>query len=169
MPSYLIRNKRDRDRLGARQLDAWDRAGDALATARRREDRSLARAARDEGTTVATIRKYYGPAVTRKGERGWWRATEWDRAYRGEIHLLTESGDVLVEARDSRSRALASAYAHAIDDYRHQRDPDGEGLRRFRGRRIGGHRLLDDRDLDLIDELGRRGDPEWPDLYERVS
>jgi hypothetical protein len=167
VPGYRIKNGRDRVGLSRRERDAWERAGYALATARR-EGVSLSRAARKEGTTVQTILRYYAPAVTRHGERGWWRPTPWDRAYRGEMHLLTETGDVLVVLRDSRSRALASAYARAIGEFLDQRDPDGAGLRRFRGRHIGGYRLLDDRDLDLIEELQRRGDPDWPDLYERV-
>lgn len=117
---------------------------------------------------MGTVRRYFGPAVTRRGERGWWRASGWDRAYRDRIHLITEYGDVLVEVRDSRLRALASAHAHAVRAYLLGFDPEGEELRAFRGRRVAGFRLLDDRDRDLIDELERRGDLEWHDLYERV-
>jgi hypothetical protein len=167
MTRYRIRSQADLAGLNSRERDAWDRAGDALTTARR-ERISLAAAARLEGTTVDTIRKYYGPAVIRHGEHGWWRATEWDRAYRGEMNLTTAEGRVRVVVRDSRSRVLASEYAHAIHDYSNQTDLDGADLRRFRGRRIAGYRLLDDRDLDLIDELERKGELDWPDLYERA-
>jgi hypothetical protein len=164
---YRIRDEVDLGRLPGRQREAWERAGDALATARR-EGIGLQAAARRERTTVSTILKYFGPAVTRSGERGWYRVTSWDRAYRGRMHLFSEEGDVLVEVRDSRARSLAAQHVRAVNQYRLGFDPKGEGLRRFRGRRIGGHRLLDDRDLDLIDEIDRRGDSDWPDLYERM-
>jgi hypothetical protein len=163
---YRIKNEAELDRLPRRQREAWERAGDAIAT-HRREGITLRAAARREGTTVSTIRKYFAPAVIRNGERGWYRATRWDRAYRGRIHLLTEEGDVMVEVRDSRARSLAAQHVAAVNRYRLGFDPQGEGLRRFRGRRIGGYRLLDDRDLDLIDEIDRRGDSDWPDLYDR--
>jgi hypothetical protein len=164
---YAVRSAVHLERLSPRQRQAWERAGDALARARR-ERISLRSAARAEGTTVATIRFHYGPAVTRRGDRGWWRATEWDRAFRGRLPLTTEEGVVWVEVRDSRSRSVVSEHAHAVHDYLEAIDPNGAGLRRFRGRRINGYRLLDDRDLDLVDEMHRRGELDWPDLYERV-
>jgi hypothetical protein len=163
-----IRGRRDLERLPSRSVDAWDRAGNAVARSRS-EGISLAASARLEHTTVATIRQYYPESLTRIGERGWWRATAWDRAYRGLVHLTTTQGDVLVELRSSRLRSLASEHARAIRAYLLNLDPDGEGLRRFRGKDIRGYRLLDDRDLDLIDELDRRGETDWPDLYERPN
>jgi hypothetical protein len=166
MARYRVRNARDLGRLTAGELRAWERAGDALATARR-EGLSLREAARREHTTVETVRHYFPNAVTRRGERGWWRATESDRAYRGEIHLTTEDGDVLDDVRDSRSRHLASDHALAVKAYLDGDDRDGKGLRRFRGKRIAGHRLLDNRDLDLIDRLDQAGELDWPDMYER--
>jgi hypothetical protein len=167
MARYRVRNAREFEGLSADERAEWDRAGYALATARR-EGISLTAAARREGTTLEAILTYYGPAVTRRGGRGWYRPKAWDRAYRGEIHLTTDVGDVLLEVRDSRSRALASDHARAIAAYAHNDDPDGAGLRRFRGRRICGYRLLDDRDLDLVDRVIATGDLDWPDLYERV-
>jgi hypothetical protein len=84
------------------------------------------------------------------------------------MHLATKCcGDVLEEVRDSRSRSLAASHANAVNAYRRGDDPDGRGLQRFRGKRINGHLLLDDRDLDLIDELDRRGDLDWNDIYGR--
>jgi hypothetical protein len=164
---YLVRGAGDRERLTRRELEAWQRAGDSLATARR-EGISLRAAARREGTTVRTVRKYFPGAVTRGGGRGWWRATEYDRAYRGRVPLTTRQGVLWLEVRDSRSRSLAARHAQAVTAYLLGDDPEGVALRSFRGRRIVGHLLVDDRDLDLIDELQRRDDFDWPDFYERV-
>jgi hypothetical protein len=166
MARYRVRNAADLERMGAHEREEWDRAGYAFPTARR-ERISLNAAARLEGTTLEAVQKYYGPGVTRQGVRGWYRPRAWDRAYRGELHLITDAGDVLLAVRDSRSRALASEHARAIATYALRKDPAGEGLRGFRGRRICGYRLLDDRDLDQIDELIARGELDWPDLYER--
>ena len=160
-----IRGARELARLSERQREAWERAGSALALARR-EGMSLRAAARKEKTTVGTVRRYYPSAVWHRGERGWWHATERDRAYRGEVHVITADGDLLLELRSSHTRSLASEHALAVKDYLDGRDREGRGLRLFRGRRIARHRLLDDRDLDLIDELERRGELDWPDLYE---
>jgi hypothetical protein len=163
-----IQNGRDLARLTARQRDAWERAGDAVATARRHKI-SLRQAARMEGTTVETVCKYYPGAVTRHGERGWYRASQYDRAYRGEIHLTTADGDVLETVRDSRSRMLVGDHANAVRAYLNGDDPSGAGLRRFRSKRISGRRLLDDRDLALIDRLQQAGELDWQDIYDRSS
>jgi hypothetical protein len=164
---YVVRNAADLERLSPLEREDWEQASAALARARR-DGIHLRAAARLEGTTVAKVRLYFGPAVTRHGERGRFRVTEYDRGYREPIHLATDSGDMLAEVRDSRSRSRASEHALALGDYLSGIDPHGMGLRRFRGRRINGMRLLDDRDLDLIDALHRRGDFDWPDFYERV-
>jgi hypothetical protein len=84
------------------------------------------------------------------------------------LHLITVDGDRLVEVRSSRGRSLAAEHMNAVARYARGDDPAGEGLRRFRGKRIAGYRLVDDRDLDLIDEFLNRGDLDWPDFYERV-
>jgi hypothetical protein len=166
MPRYLIRDAEDLDRLSAREQRAWERAGAALATARR-EEIFLGEAARRERTTVDTVRRYFPNAVVRRGDRGWWRASKSDSAYRGHIHITGEQGDALEDVRDWKQRQLASDHALALKAYLDGQDPEGRGLRRFRGKRIHGHRLLDDRDLDLIDRLDQAGELDWPDMYER--
>ena len=83
------------------------------------------------------------------------------------IHVLTSHGDRVLTVPDPRDRSLASKHSHAVRRYERGDDPTGAGLRGYRGKRIGGYRLVDDRDLDLIDEFNVRGDRDWPDFYER--
>ena len=84
-----------------------------------------------------------------------------------EIHVLTSEGDRLLAVPDQDERSSAARHANAVARYARGDDPTGDGLRRFRDKRIGRYRLVDDRDLDLIDEFLRRGDFDWPDFYER--
>ena len=86
---------------------------------------------------------------------------------RNEIHVLTTKGDRVLAVPDPSERSLAAQHASAVARYGRGDDPTGAGLRRFRGTRIAGYRLVDDRDLDLIDEFHGRGDLDWPDFYER--
>jgi hypothetical protein len=86
---------------------------------------------------------------------------------RDEIHVLTSQGDRLLVVPDPRERSLASQHSHALRRYERGDDPTGAGLRRFRDKWIGIDRLVDDRDLDLIDEFIWRGDRDWVDFYER--
>lgn len=80
--------------------------------------------------------------------------------------MLTDEGDRLLAVPDSEERSLAARHANAVARYARGDDLTGAGLRRFRDTWIGRHRLVDDRDLDLIDEFLRRGDLDWPDFYE---
>jgi hypothetical protein len=83
------------------------------------------------------------------------------------IHVLTSRGDRVLTVPDTRERSLASQHSHALRRYERGDDLTGAGLRQFRDRWIGIHRLVDDRDLDLIDEFIFRGDRDWVDFYER--
>jgi hypothetical protein len=83
-----------------------------------------------------------------------------------EIHVLTSEGDRVLAVPDSEERSSVARHANAVARYARGDDPTGAGLRRFRNKQIGRYRLVDDRDLDLIDEFLQRGDLDWPDLYE---
>lgn len=85
---------------------------------------------------------------------------------RTEIHVLTSDGDRVLAAPDPAERSVVATHMNAVARYARGDDPTGAGLRRFRGKRIAGHRLVDDRDLDLIDDFLDRGDLDWPDFYE---
>jgi len=86
---------------------------------------------------------------------------------RDEVHVLTSRGDRVLTLPERRDRSLAARHSNALRRYERGDDPTGAGLRPYRGERLGGYRLVDDRDLDLIDEFNLRGDRDWPDFYER--
>lgn len=151
-----VRNARQLKSLRERSRDARQAALRVIANARR-NDRSIAqsiRAVRAEGYPVSKygVLKYAGEAVER-GPGGRLVATSRDRIYR-RISLPTAEGNVLVDTRSSRRASLAGQFRNAVKAFLEGRDPDGEGLRRFRGEQVGPVRLLTD--LDALERLARQ-------------
>ncbi len=84
-----------------------------------------------------------------------------------EIHVLTHEGDRILAVPDRDERSLVAQHTNAVARYARGDDPTGAGLAPFRDKWLGPYRLVDDRDLDLIDEFLNRGDLDWPDFYEQ--
>ena len=120
-----------------RSFEAKVRAFRSIA--RMRHDRlSLAQAAREEGTTPATVRKYL-PAALRQSKAGRWAATKSDRYVR-LLSLPGPYGPVMVRARGSEEARFASAYLASLGRWsRHEKAYE---LAPFHGKKIGDFELV---------------------------
>lgn len=151
-----VRNARQLEALPARSQRTRQSALAVVARARR--DRSsiaqARRSVRADGHRVsrAGVLKYAGPAIER-GHRGRLVPTAHDRIYR-RIPFLTHDGVQLVDVRSSRRASLIGEYRNAVRAYVEGDDPNGDGLRRFEGKSVGGRRFQTD--LDAIDLWARR-------------
>lgn len=155
-PSRHVTGPTSYGSLRASEQDARHRALDAVA--RMRHGQSLSTAARDAGTTPATVRRYAAPALTREGRR--WSATGTDRMYR-RMTVLSTDGRVEVDVRSSAQASRVAAHYNAIDHY--LRTGDTRPLRPFARTRVGG-RLLQT-DLDQVERWARAGELSIDDIY----
>lgn len=162
-----IRGPRDLKRLPARSREAFTNAAEVVSEARRNgttiahEVERLQR----QGVRVSrySVRRYFGGDLER-GRGGWSIPKPTDRSYHGDLRIISTEGLVERPVRGSHARRLVSEHANAVQRYLHGDDPEGEGLRRFTGRRVAGVEL--ETDLDRLDELQRRGDfDDFLDLY----
>lgn len=129
----LVRSRRELEALTAAEQEARGRALEALSEARL-GGLSLSAAAREAGTTVATVLRYAAPAVERL-PNGRYLVLSDDRLYRG-LRVISTQGPVWVDVRSSRTARLVSRHANAVRAYGLNGDPSV--LSEFRGRRVGG-------------------------------
>lgn len=134
--------------LRNRQRETYQRVIDTLNDAR---SMPLAKAARQNATTVPTVRRYGGSALTRD-RYGKLIPRRANRLY-AEVGIVTPEGRRFVGVAGSRARSLAAQHANAVKHY--LRTGDATRLGRFRGKRVGGVELVTD--LALIERLGNRG------------
>ena len=151
-----VHNSRELEALPARSKRTRQGALSVVARARR-DDSTIAhalRAVRSEGHRVsrAGVLKYAGPAIER-GRGGRLVPTASDRLYR-RVPFLTDEGVQLVDVRSSRRATLVAEYRNAVRAYVEGDDPNGERLRRFGGKSVGGRRF--ETDLDAIDRWAIR-------------
>jgi hypothetical protein len=164
--SGRVRGPKDLARLSARSRETFFNAAEVVTEARRRGttveeevDRLRARGVR---ISMASVRRYFGHDLER-GPGGRLVPKPADRSYHGNVRIVSTDGVVARPVRGSNARRVASDHANAVQRYLRGDDPDGEGLERFRGRRVGGVELETDR--DRLDELQRRGQFDDFDLY----
>lgn len=105
----------DAKQLSAGELEARDRALDALARMRR-DGMSIEHAARLADTTVNTVIRHVGTAL-RKDARGKWTPTSRDKLYRGPMFMYTRYGRVSVEVTDSRTASRLAHYQKALEEF----------------------------------------------------
>lgn len=107
--------------------------------------------------------KYAGSALT-KDARGRYTVKPRDRLYR-RMRFLTPNGIVILDVEDSDIATTISKYMHAVQRY--ARKGEHQDLVAFRGKsiRINGQHYPFVTDLDLLDELGRRGELRFEDIY----
>jgi hypothetical protein len=138
------RRKRQKAHAGYRGHPASDKSFEAKSrafhvVARMRHDGvSLVQAAREEGSTPATVKKYL-PATLRRSKTGRWVVTKTDRYVR-ILSLPGPHGPVTVRARGSEEARFASAYLASLT--RWQRTEKSYELAPFHGKKIGGFELI---------------------------
>jgi hypothetical protein len=126
-------NRPDTDR----SFEAKKRAFQAI-NSMRRDGVSLRDAARDQGTTPATIRKHL-PAALYKSKAGRWVATKSDRYVR-LISMPGPYGPVIVPAHGSEEARFASAYLASLS--RWSRTGKQYEIASFHGKKIGDFELM---------------------------
>jgi len=162
MAPRRIRNRADLEALSPTERE--DRAATLQAITLMREDPtiSLTKAARRSGTSPRAIRRYAGDALERRGSR--WTATEGDRLYR-PMYVHSGGETIAVDVRGSYKAAELSDYHRALGHY--VNTGDDQPLRAFFGKTVGVYEY--ETDLDVIDEMARRGQLDIESIYQLVD
>jgi len=147
------RSTRSSRRLSARQQEEKVKCLAAINRIRRGEARTVSAAARAEGTTLRAIRALVPKAITQDRPGGGLRVTPSDR-YSATVQILVNEGALTTTARGSRERELAGQHrATVIRVLAGKESPSA--LRRYRGKKVGGHKLISDyRQLSLLAQAG---------------
>lgn len=139
-----------------------ERVLDAVSRMRTR-GLSLTDAAREAGTTPATVKKY-APQALRKVVGDGYAPTRSDR-YARTLYFLTERGKVTVTTRDSRTASRIARYWAAVDHY--LTTGKTNRLRPFRGvtltTRHGEMPFITD--PRVLNRLARAGEVSFEELY----
>jgi hypothetical protein len=154
--------RKTRARITRRRQKSRLRGFAAINRVRRGKAKSLSAAARAEGTTVRTIGRLLPAALVKRRRGGRVRVRASD-PYSERVEILTDLGPLDVTARGSRERELAgrhrSVYLKVL-----RGDLPASALDEFRGKTVGGHRLISD--PDLLFTLAKGGELEQLDtLY----
>jgi len=133
----------------------------AVVARARRDHTSIAKAlkrVRSEGYRVsrAGVLKYAESAI-KHGKGGRLVPTPSDRIYR-RVPVLTTTGVELVDVRSSRQATLAAEYRNAVRSFLEGDDPNGDRIRRFQGKSVGGRAFLTD--LAAIEQWAIRREPD---------
>jgi DNA-binding CsgD family transcriptional regulator len=164
----MARNRKSRrprpslKKLSNRSLEARNRALHALAAIR--HGASLAEAAKAEGVSQRTIRKYVGSALRQDHTGGRIRAVPRDKFTRYlQIPGQDASGLTQVAVKGNREATTLAAYVNARASF--LRSGDESVLRPFQGKKIGGHTLVTD--PKLLTALAEQGDS-FDQLYSSL-
>lgn len=159
MPKRRIRiKKKPNRRIRIKRNGVPNRVVTVLARMRRGGE-SLSQAARAEHTTPRTVRKWVGNQLKRSTS-GSYSVTAGDTLKR-ELNVLGYHGYERAVVRSFKQAHLASEHLIAIS--RFLRTGDARLVRPFRGKRVGGVRLLTD--LDRIREFAEAGLVKLDSLY----
>ena len=152
-----------------RAREARERALAALALMRRKK-LSLTAAAKAEGTSPRTVRRYVGSALRQKGLRGRYKAKPRDRLLRVLRVPSREEEPREIAIRDSRQARRVAEYSNAVERY--LQTGDASALQKFRGKHItdaSGTQVPLLTDLDELDRLGSAGVLSFESLYARST
>ena len=147
-------------KLSARSLEARNRALHALTAIR--HGASLAEAAKSEGVSQRTIRKYVGSALRQDHVGGRIRAVATDRLIR-HLQIPGPDGPIQVTVKGSKAASELAAYVSARAAF--LRSGDESVLRRFEGKKIGGQLLVTD--PKFLTEQAEQGDS-FDQLYSSL-
>jgi hypothetical protein len=156
-----VRNRSELAALPPRAQRAREQTLDVLATARR-DGTDLATAAQREGIAVDVVAFWARDVVTRR--RGRWHVAASDRLFR-PMYVYSAGQVVPVDVRGSLRASTVGRYHAAVQQYLNT--GDDSRLRRLAGVTVGGVEL--ETDLDVLDELARRGAFNFESIYRMVS
>jgi hypothetical protein len=146
--------------LSGRSQEARNRALHALTAIR--HGASLAEAAKAEGVSQRTIRKYVGSALRQDHLGGRIRALPSDRFTR-HLQIPGPDGPIQVTVKGSKEASELAAYVSARAAF--LRSGDESALRRFEGKKIGGHTLVTD--TKVLTEQAEQGES-FDQLYSSL-
>jgi hypothetical protein len=121
-----------------RQTQARERALRALSAMR--HGASISRAARENGVTSRTIKRYAGAALMQARPGGRIRATRSDRLVR-YLQIPGPNGPVEISVRGSKAASKVARYKAAVNRFL---GGDRNALAEWHGRRIAGVELVTD-------------------------
>lgn len=147
--------------LSPRELSAQARAVRALGLMRRRKI-SLSKAARQARIKPETLRRYAGTALYRSGPGKPWKARSEDQIAQS-MTVITSRGPLSVIVRNSRERKLLHQYDASLRMFRAGEDRAEAALKAFKGKTVGGHRLITD--TKLLIQLEEAGQLDFDALY----
>jgi len=166
--SKVVRSRPAFEVLKPSERFARERALDAL-NEMRRLGLNVQQAARTVGTTVESVLKFAGSALTR-GPRNRYVPKAVDRLFR-PMHAITSQGPVTIDVRDSRSAAKIARHANAVRRFVYTGDTSE--LRKFRRAAIRsnklGVRLASDMDIDALNQFARAGELSFEHIYQLVA
>lgn len=150
-------SKTRRGHLTPSQEAAKVRGLAAINRVRKGQSKTLSEAARAESTTVKEIRKLLPGALAKQRPGGRIRVKAGD-TYSARVEILTATGPLVVRAHGSRERDLAGLHRLVAVRVLSGKEP-ASALRQFRGKKVGGHKLISDfnqlRGLALAGVLGQ--------------
>jgi hypothetical protein len=134
-----------------------------VLTLMRRDGLSLAEAAVEVHTTPNAVKRHAGEALV-QSRSGRYTVTAADEHYR-RLWFITNDGLIEIDTLDSRIASQIAEFDAAVRYY--LATGDGSRVARFKGRalRAGGKRYPFVTDLDVLDELGRRGEISFESIY----
>lgn len=144
--------------------EARERALHALSLMRV-DDYSLTAAAKEAHTTLDTVRKYAGSALSKEG--AYYEASAWDRIVR-PMKFITPKGLVALDVKDSRSASRIGRYMHAVDEY--LKTGNEEVLRPFRSKKVVVDGVANSfvTDPGVLEQLANIGEVQFEDLYANL-
>jgi hypothetical protein len=152
----MAKRKRKITRRINNQAQARVRAFGALNRVRRGESKSLSSAAHAEGVTVGTIRRLLPSAIIQNRPGGPVLVKASDR-YSQRVEILTDRGRLVTTAHGSRERELAGRHRATYTRVLEGKESES-ALAKFRGKTVGGHRLISDFNrLSILAQAGVLG------------
>jgi len=157
----VTRRDLSRSKLSGRSFAARDRALHALADMR--HGSSSSQAARDNGVSIRTLKKYAGSALLQDRSGGRIRATKGDRLLR-YVQIPGPFGPIEIVAHGSKEASDAARYDAAVNRYLRG---DLEALAPWHGKKIGGIAsvITSKAANDYHFKTGQR---DWPSRTENV-
>jgi len=128
----------------------------------RRTDASASEAAHREGMKLKTFRQGAGRYLYRSGPGKPWKARGEDQLA-VSMTVLTRQGRVEVIIRSSRERRLLHEYESALRMFRAGEDGAKQELKKFKGKTVGGHKLIVD--VRVLIELEEASELDFESLY----
>jgi hypothetical protein len=133
--------KRKSVRQNEKRAQARQRALGALTDMR--HGISMSRAARNNGITIRTMKRYVGAALRQDRPGGRIRARKSDRLLRF-LQLPGKDGPIDIAARGSKQAKEISKYKAAVNRFL---AGDGSALAPWRGKKIAGVELITDKEI----------------------